>query len=432
LLVSTLAILPQILLHCTLRNRLLGSVFPDETLSIQAGAASGGWFTPLSFHDVRLNDRKSDFDFSAERVQLDRGLWRLLLNRRELGTVKVTRSHVTLRSGEDGRWKIPVGESQQLLGASFDVRDAGLTLIVPWREVPIVELTGLQIRGGIAPDTEGNTILSMEPIVLADQAPVTEAASQQNLALIAPVVSQARQLEGTVSATLDGFQIPMKRDAEAASVPLQGHATVHSLTGVLKSDWLQPLAAMQSSAEPVTGSQLRIPDDTRIDFAVTDEGVVHDGLVFSLPQSAGPIAFQSAGVLRLDGTLDLALLMSLPQVINADRPFLMMLSQMAAEPVSLRVVGTVAEPRIELPENSDLLSELVRRVAPAAWQQPAPPVPEAVGNLIQDAAQPAASGDRSQLPADILQLIRSIRESRNSESNSGRPRRGDRPARRQK
>jgi hypothetical protein len=124
--------------------------------------------------------------------------------------------------------------------------------------------------------------------------------------------------------------------------------------------------------------------------------------------------------------------MSLPQVINADRPFLMMLSQMAAEPVSLRVVGTVAEPRIELPENADLLSELVRRVAPAAWQQPAPPVPEAVGNLIQDAAQPAASGDRSQLPADILQLIRSIRESRNSASNSNRPRRGGRPARRQK
>jgi hypothetical protein len=307
-----------------------------------------------------------------------------------------------------------------------------LTLIVPWREVPIVDLTGLQIRGGIAPDAEGNTILSVEPIVLADQAPVTEAASHQNLALIAPVLSQARQLEGTVSATLDGFQIPMNRDAEAASVPLQGHATIHSLTGVLKSDWLQPLAAMQSSAEPVTGSQLRIPDDTRIDFAVTDDGVVHDGLVFSLPQLAGPTAFQSAGVLRLDGTLDLALQMSLPQVINADRPFLMMLSQMAAEPVSLRVVGTVAEPRIELPENADLLSELVRRVAPAAWQQPAPPVPEAVGNLIQDAAQPAASGDRSQLPADILQLIRSIRESRNSASNSGRPRRGDRPARRQK
>ena len=78
--------------------------------------------------------------------------------------------------------------------------------------------------------------------------------------------------------------------------------------------------------------------------------------------------------------------------------------------MQLRVVGTVSEPELQLPEGMNLLGDLTRRIAPAQYTDVPPPLPVAVKDLIQNVESQDREQANQNLPGNILNLIRAVDE----------------------
>ena len=76
----------------------------------------------------------------------------------------------------------------------------------------------------------------------------------------------------------------------------------------------------------------------------------------------------------------------------------------------LRVVGTVSEPELQLPEGVNLLGDLTKRIAPAQYTEEPPSLPSAVMDLIQNAGSQDREQVKQDLPGSILNLIRAVDE----------------------
>ncbi|MEJ7594828.1 MAG: hypothetical protein WKF77_25160 [Planctomycetaceae bacterium] len=86
------------------------------------------------------------------------------------------------------------------------------------------------------------------------------------------------------------------------------------------------------------------------------------------------------------------------------------LSQLMAVPIQFRVVGTVSEPKLQLPEGMNLLGDLTSRIAPAQYTEEAPPLTSAVLSLIQNVGGEDREEAKQALPGNILNLIRAVDE----------------------
>jgi hypothetical protein len=307
---------------------------------------------------------------------------------------------------------------------SFRVENGSLELSVPWREIPIVKLNELKIAGNIGPDADGHRMLNIDPVQLLDHEALSDSHTEQNLALIAPVLSQSATLSGSASVWLDAMHIPLDENLladvvsgdtlgaeQGASInfPIHGRAEFHELDARLKETWTRQLTALVGQLSGTSlPDQIQVLKDSKVEFSVSDNGISHDSMVFLLPQLAQELTFTSSGTVHLDETLDLLLKVNVPDVVPAGRPVLSLLSRFAAAPIQLQVVGTVSEPKLQLPEGMDLLSELTSRVAPAQYTEEAPPLTSAVFDLIQNVGSQDREKAKQALPGNILNIIRSV------------------------
>jgi len=416
ILASGLGVAPIILTATSQRNRMLQSAIGNEELTATAEFATGGWFAPLVFRDVRLTDADERFVWTAKEMQTSKGMFSFLTDPVHVGQIRIIGSSVTVKLDKDGQWPLHMNPRPSKNELSFQIENGSLELIVPWRSIPIVELEGLNITGNVGPDAEGRRMLNIDPIQVFDHAPISESHTQQNLALIAPVLSQSTTLKGTASLWLDAIHVPLQREpvegsvtTEQLPISIRGRAEFHSLEARLKETWTRQLAAL---AGQVTGTvlpdRIEVLENSTVEFTVDNDGIYHEGMCFLLPQIAQELTFTSSGLIRLDESLDLLLTLNVPKIIPAGRPFLVMLSQLTSAPMQLRVLGTVSKPELQLPEGMNPLGELTRRIAPAQYTEEAPPVTSAVIDLFQNVSSQDPEQKRNALPGSILNLIRAV------------------------
>ena len=417
---STLAvsvcIAPMILTATSQRNLLLETAIGNEELSATAESATGGWFAPLVFRDVRITDVGEQFVWTVKEIQTSKGMFSFLTDPVHVGEIRLVESSVTVKLNDKGQWPLQSKPRPSKSELSFKIENGSLAVFVPWRTIPIVELAGLDLAGNIGPDANGWRMLNMDPIQIFDHEPISESHTQQNLALIAPVLSQSTTLKGTASLWLDAIQIPLDNNTAAASgkkdvpeISIRGRAEFHTLEARLKDIWARQITSLVGQVSGTTiPDRLRVLENSTVEFSVSKEGVFHDGMVFLLPQIADELTFTSSGLIRLDESLDLLLTLNVPKVVSAGRPVLAMLSQLTEGPMQLKIVGTVSKPEIRLPDGMDLLGELSRRISPAQYTEEAPAVPSAVIGLIQDVGSKSPEQMKKDLPGSILNLIRAV------------------------
>ena len=422
---------PVILTATSLRNRLLNSAVRNEELTATAEAASGGWIAPLMFQDVRIADKDGAFLWTVKEIQTSRGLLSFIAATDQVNHLRLTDSSLKVRLTSEGKWPIASKSRPSKAQLSFHIENGSLELSVPWRDVPIVDLEQLTVTGSIAPDSAGRRMLHVEPVQLLDHAQITESNTQQNLALIAPVLAQSTTLSGSASVWLDEIRLPL--DDPAASepalsetpgaeprgtepsvvldIPIHGHAEFHELDARLKDNWVRQLTAMigQVSGKEVP-NQVQVLKNSTVRFSVSKGGIKHEGMVFLLPQLARELTFTSSGIVRIDETLDLLLTLNLPKIVPAGRPILTLLSRLTEAPIQVQIVGTVAEPKFQLPEGMDLLSSLKSQIAPAQHTEDAPVLPTAVIDLIESVGSQDHEQARKDLPGNILNIIRAVDE----------------------
>jgi len=417
---------PMVLTATSMRNNLLNSAINNEELTATAELATGGWFAPLVFHDVRIADADGHVVWTVNEIRTTKGLLSFITDPIHIGEVRLVGSSLKVNLNADGEWPLKSRIKPSKSELSFRIEGGSLELSVPWRAIPIVDLSNLTVTGDIGPDVDGHRMLNIDPVQVLDHEVLSESHTQQNLALIAPVLSQSTALSGSASVWLDEIHIPLVENPASdvnsgeisgtekggiANIPIHGRAEFHALEARLKEPWTRQLTALIGQVSGTSlPDQIQVLKDSTVEFSVSRDGIAHESLVFLLPQLAQELTITSSGVVRLDETLDLLLTLNVPKIVPAGRPFLLLLSQLSEAPMQFRVVGTASEPKLQLPEGMNLLGDLTKRIAPAQYTEEAPSVPLAVIDLIQNAGSQDREQVKQDLPGSILNLIRAVDE----------------------
>ncbi len=411
-------VLPVALINTSLRDRMLGSAVNNDVLTATSETATGGWFAPLVFSNVRIADADGLIVCTVRELRTSKGLLSCFTDASNVGLITLVEPHVEVHLGDDGKWPECGTRTPSDARLSYVIEGGSILVTVPWRQVPIVDLDDLKITGNIGLDATGHRMLTVDANQILDHERLSESHTQQNLALVAPILSQSTEVSGSASVWIDELLIPLDGTPGSASpFPIRGRVEFHSLEARLKQEWTRQLAALIGQ---LRGTEL--PDriemlkNSRVDFVMTENGVSHDGMVFLLPQIAEHLTIESSGVVHLDESLDLHLTVTVPQVDTANQPVLALLAQLSSEPLQLRVRGTVSQPQLQLPEGTSLLGEISKRIAPAQHEEVAPTLPSAISNLLQDAGSADKAKAREDLSANILNIIRAVDQAKKSKA----------------
>lgn len=429
LLLSCLAALPTVVMNSSWRDVMLNRAAAKHGLTVRSEAGSGGWLTPIRIRGIEVLDELGHLQTTVQEIQISKSLLSLLWNRRDLGTVTVIRPTLRIHLDEHGRLplKRPNGSEAEAAGKddgkrrpfpveklAFEVRDSAFRLSVPWRPLPIVELSDIDVSGNIA-QTDNGAELVVQPIELLNHERLTPADTEQNLALIAPILSKAATLEGEVSVFVSETRIRLESD-EKIPVSMHGIARFHRVNARLKEDLATQLRQIVPPLNSVESNRLDldIVRDSQVQFHVDSSGIHHEGLAFVLPQITGTTRIESSGVVRLDESIDLTMRLQLPQPA-AGGEFLKVLANLVREPLTIFVRGTVSEPRLEMPPGFSVMDDLAQRMSPGQQSEQAKGVPGAVVDLIESVS-PGNPRTAEAIPGSILGLIRSIRDARQKAS----------------
>ncbi len=424
MLFSGAAILPTAVMRSTYRDTVLNAAFSKYGLSATSAAGAGGWLTPVSFEQISVSDEAGQIHGTIRQIHTSVSLFSVLTGDGDLGTITLTEPNFQVALDEDGNLALqtPDGPQEPMTrNVAFEIVNGAFQLSVPWRTLPIVDVDDLDIAGAITHEPDGRW-LSLQPVRIFAHEPLSEAHTEQNLALIAPVLSQSTTLSGEVSVLLHATSIQLDGE-DASQFSIGGEAVFHTVNARLKQTWVSQISRMvgQASGNAVP-DRLEIARDSSVAFEVDSIGIHHSGLAFLLPEIAEQMRIESSGMVGLDETLDLALQVQLP-LIAPSNAFTAFISKLTLTPITLQVKGTVSEPQLIGPP---LLDELSKRIAPEQHTQQPSDVTGAVMQLLGTVTTPNKTQGAEALPGEIIGLIRSIKKAR----EEAPPR--EKPARRQK
>ncbi|MEI7698265.1 MAG: hypothetical protein WCK86_00605 [Planctomycetia bacterium] len=412
LVASAVIVAPSVLMQTSASNILLGSAIGDH-LSAQSAGAEGGWMAPLVFRKVVISDDVGGIECTIAELQTSKGLLQFLLGGSDVTQVALRDAVMTIHIGDDGQW--PRFGSTQPSDSRLNVtiENGRLQLTVPWRVLPLVDLDRLNLTGRVGPNEQQRRVFSLDAAQIFDRTPLSEAHTEQNLALIAPILSQTTNLTGSASVWLDSVTIPLDNSGSGSPFPLGGRVVFHELNAQLRDTMASQLTVLLGQTSGMTlPDQIAVIRESRVNFEITDAGIHHDSMVFVLPQLAPDFEVASSGTLGLDETLDLQLEVRLPAVLGDDKPLLRLLSQASTTPLVLSVTGTVAKPIFGMPGGFSLLNSLARELDPGSEGEAKPSLPSAIGGLIQSARKPKGSNSAKSIAGSILNLIRATEKSK--------------------
>ena len=406
-------VFPFLALGSSLRDGSLKDAVGQSGWSVQSSSATGGWFEPVTFFDVRVTDPDGRLEGRIPELRTDCSLMDMFGGGPERRTVTLVRPSIDVRVSEDGEW--PSCSSGHLGKATkFFVEQGSLRITSPLRRIPIVDVSGCNMAGSIEPDESGTSWLVIEPMQVFDHEPVSDSHCEQNLALIAPVLAQSAELSGSASVWLDRIRIPLD-GRQSSPFPIKGRAEFHSLEAKLRTGWARQLSTLGGAFSGIeVPDQVSMLEKSTIDFEVTEKGVHHKGTAFLLPEVSPEFKVVSSGTVFLDETLELELSLELPIPSDNERPVLQFLREVSSSPILLAVKGTVSSPVVGLPEGVDFLGEISRRVTPAQYTAEPSGVPTAVSDLILDVVKPGSDSreKKKNLAGSILNLIRAVEKQR--------------------
>lgn len=415
MLLSGMSVLPWAVMSSSHRDSILNAKLEKFGLTATSESGSGGWLSAFSFNNVSITDSEGQITCSINSIQTSKSLLSILTGGHDLGTVTVIQPELRVALDENGNLPIELPEKEETDDSSkwdvaFDIQNAGFVLSVPWRKVPIVELDDLDIAGAVATDETGRW-LTVEPIDVFDYEPLSELHTEQNLALIAPVLSQSTSLSGEISARLDGIRKKLDRE-DTSPWLIRGQATLHSVRANLKKDWAMQVSQFIGRATGRdTPARLEIARESTVHFEVDDRGIHHHGLAFLLPDLAGNMHIESSGMLGLDESLDLTLAVGMPQILPRG-PFMAALSKMVRNPLQLKVKGTVSDPELVTPPGASLADQLAGNLSPETQGTEPPSVQGAVMDLLGSAASRNPQQSADGIASGVLNVIRAAQEAR--------------------
>ena len=406
--IGLIASAPTIVLGTGLRDVVLNHQLAHIGLTGTSESGSGGWFSPLKLYRVSLKDDTGRARTSVQSVSTSATILELITENHK-GDFSFVDPVVEIELDENG--DLPPGLFAESGGDSrptceFEIDGGRFVLSVPGRNLPLVELDQLHVEGEIVL-RDGGHWLDVQPIELFDHDPIDEAHTEQNLAMVAPVLTQSAKLAGDISVTL--AESSLQLDAEEGPVlDLAGAAVFHSVEARLRKEWVAQVGQMLGKAmEADIPNRLEIIKDSKVSFTVDESGIWHKGLVFLLPDLAEDLKIDSSGVVGLDGQMDLAFGVTIPPPRNAGL-FASIIASMAGK-IQVAVKGTVDDPKLVMPAGTSLLKQFSGNLEPEKQDQE-PGVAGSVLDLLGAAQSEDPKQKAAGITGGVLKLIRASRK----------------------
>jgi hypothetical protein len=396
--------IPALINHTGYRDVILNQVLQKHGFAGKSARSTGGWLTEFEYHNVRFSGAENRIQGQVATVKTGKSICSHFLG--QLPTMIFIGPQLRISLDDNGKLPLNSGASPGSGELAFETQDAEIVLEVPWREIPIVEITDIDLRGRIEQDADGRW-LSLEATDVFQHARLSERHTQQNLALVAPVLSQTTSLTGEVSARIDPVRMRIDDAARTDEPLLSGTVQIHSLNAQLRKKWSRDIIRIISGfSQASVPAEMDLVSQSTVEFEVRADGIYHSGFSLLLPEVSNGLTVASSGMLYLDEKVDLALNIQMPMLRKSNSPLLNAIAQVAQAPLQLRVTGTVSDPQIVTSDGVSLPAEIAGRINPALHLEDPHSVAGAVNQIIHAGAR--ETGDKRKLPGRIFGLIRSI------------------------
>lgn len=405
LLFSIGALIPVAVNQTSYRNVLLNQTLKKHGLTAVASRSNGGWLDPFEFHDVVVSDSSGQLNGKIESLKSNRSILSHLFSGRKQSTVTLIHPRISIALDKNGLISLKTTPETATGDITFLIQNGEVTLQVPWRDLPILELDQLNVQGTVVQESDGRW-LTVDAIDVLDHTELSDRHTEQNLALVAPLLSQATSLNGIISAQLSPIRICIDEAISTDQSLLHGTVQVHSMKARLRKEWSRNIVRLAGQVKQTAiPADVKMVSGSEIQFSVSPKGIHHAGFKLLLPDVARGLEIASSGVLQLDEQIELTLSIQMPMIPTSHNSFLSSLTDFLQAPIRLRVTGTVSDPTIVTPDGRTLLEEFTHRVAPAVHTEDSNSVEGSVRVMIQTGTTKDETTRKQQLPERIFGLI---------------------------
>ncbi len=395
-----LLMLPWVLAKTSLRDRLLNVIASSNDVTVQSRDASLGYFSPLALRGLQVRSVDQSTRISIEEISAQRSWLALLFSRPELGVFRIDQPsvevQVTIKPKDDAAAEARPTPSKtidplQLPTLAAEIRGASFILRTSPDQPPPIKVDDFAIDLRLD-RIDGQPTLVIDPAVIFDHQPITPELCRQGLQLIAPLLSDEVEADGSFSLRLDEFVVPLaKQDSlDVPSPRIRGVLDFHQANVGLRDTIASKIAGgivKRLSGKPIDGA-MAVAKDVRVDFQVADRRFYHQGLALVLPRGDASIEVLSEGSIGLDESLDLEVTVRMPLKMLGDSQ---LARQLAVDGIVVGVGGTLDEPEVRLPEKIDWIRSVVGLIGNRDDAAEKPDLGEAIETMPDDL--PAAMAD---------------------------------------
>lgn len=356
---------PPFLTQSSLFHGGLDRAFGRFGLSTVITGTTGGWFRPVTFQGIELTGPEGKLIVRIKEIRTSKGLLGFLTGDSDPGEITLIQPEVTVHLDEDGKWPSLAGTGVGRSECAFCLERGSLKVIAPWRKLPIVDLADLNIRGQIREEAPGQRYLTIDPIVIADHLALAESHTEQNLALVAPILAKVTRLTGSASVHVNRIHLPLDQPLKTpevardiAAVPETPVASDNSNPdeglGVLvesssSKETGNPESVSEATGDPLAANETAsattdsLPADDAVSAdatttdgeAAVDDGNISVGKVASPVILTGRVEFHSLNAeLRRDFAEKIPMLSAVPGLATAVSP----VAAKVAGPLQLEVL----------------------------------------------------------------------------------------------
>lgn len=335
-----------------LRGWVLGMLFPSVQGSVVAENAALGWFSAprLERFEIRSPDGKPVV--SIEEVQLDRSLWSLLFDGRQLGTIRLVHPRLNLvavGNTTNLAQTFPRGEGHgsgverlQATRLAVEIVNGAVTWKLDENE-PTWSVEKINLAGGLEPPAggDGRSELVIRPGRVVDHVQVTSGMWNDVLVYVVPGGQGAQVARGEFSLEFGGGHFPLDRPQAGE---FQGVLSLHSVTLENPSFLTRKLADLWNAR--FNNLQLpemaRLVDESTVSFGLKNERVYHRGFKLDLAR----LTLETEGTVGFDKSLNMRGLvrLTLPDDLAAKYPGLRPFRDSGLE---LPIAGTTNNPLLD-------------------------------------------------------------------------------------
>jgi hypothetical protein len=243
---------------------------------------------------------------------------------------------------------------------SIEVVDGSFLMSEVGEREPIVALDSLGLAMHVAREN-GQRVFLTEPTVILDRRQLTPELCHHGLHLVAPILADAANVDGTVSLKLENLRIPLEPSPDGTrKFDVSGHVVLHQVSVGVRNPVLKQIT---DTVGRLLGKEIpqsvRLADEADIHFFVKGDRVHHDGLAFGLPTVSPDLVIRTSGSVGFDRTLDMNVDVPIPLALLRDGPLFRKLSE---RPLRFHVGGTLDQPVLGLPDDRGWYQELASRL----------------------------------------------------------------------